>query len=231
MVERRLGYSRRGLIGIGMGAALAPVAMPMAWAAPSTALASPGDIAFSVWRKGERIGTHSVRFVQQGPVLAARSEIELTVKLAFITVFSYRQSAEDRWQNGNLISANYETEENGKETVVQARADGAKLVVDGPMGTVRPNIGTMSDVCFWNKAIVSQRRLIDSQTGEMATMDQEGALGIEQVDVAGRMVEAEHFRLAASKGRGGEVWYDKSGRLVQALIQTRGETLSYRALA
>ena len=228
MVENSARCSRRGLIAMGLGVGLMPGAVSSAWAA---AAATPPDLSFAVFRKGDRIGTHAVRFLKEGSVLSARSEINLTVKLAFITVFSYRQTAEDRWQNGNLISANYETLENGTETVVQARADGSKLVVDGPMGTVRPSIGTMSDVCFWNKAIVLQKRLIDSQTGEMATMDQEGALGMELVDVAGRMVEAEHFRLAANKGRGGEVWYDKSGRLVQAVIQTRGETLDYRALA
>jgi hypothetical protein len=227
MVENKFACSRRGLMGIGIGAALLPVAGPGAWAAAET---RPVDAAFAVWRKGERIGTHKVRFASDAGAMTVRSEIDLAVKMAFITVFRYRQVAEDRWQGGTLVSANYKTDDNGTESVVMARADGNKLVVDGPTGTVKPAIGTMSDLCFWNKAIVRQSGLIDSQTGELAKLDQEASLGVDRIDVGGKVVEADHYRLASTKGRGGEVWYDKGGRLVQAVIQTRGETLDYRVL-
>ena len=47
----------------------------------------------------------------------------------------------------------------------------------------------------------------------------------------GMMVRTEHYSLAATKGRAGDVWYDGDGRLVQAVIRTRGEIIEYRRKA
>ena len=51
------------------------------------ALAAPADATFDVFRKGSHIGTHTIRFTSSGSGLAVTSELDLAVKVAFITAY------------------------------------------------------------------------------------------------------------------------------------------------
>src|SRR4051794_41955484 len=63
----------------------------------------PPDLLFDVARKGSRIGSVRVRFRADGAGFAASTAWDLAVKLAFVTVYAYRQDADDRWRGGRLV--------------------------------------------------------------------------------------------------------------------------------
>ena len=92
-----------------------------------TRAAAPADIQLNVYRKGSPIGTHAIRFSQNGDTLKVTTQIDLRVKVAFITVYSYQQTANDDWENGVLVRTRIQTNDDGKETLVQAEARDGQL--------------------------------------------------------------------------------------------------------
>ena len=188
--------------------------------------AAPARIQLNVYRKGSLIGTHVIGFSQTSSILKVTSQIDLQVKVAFITVYSYQQTANDDWENGVLVRSRIQTNDDGKETLVQAEVRDGQLVVQGPSGSSTTQLGAMTDISFWNQAITQGPALIDSQTAELIKIQVEGGTK-ERIMVRGQAVEARRFSMTGTKGRSGSVWYDDAGSLVKAIVTTRGETLDY----
>jgi hypothetical protein len=194
------------------------------------AASPPGRLAFDVHLKGDRIGEHGLEFAPTPHGQRVTSQVDLAVKMAFVTVYRYRQTAQDEWRDGTLVGTRIATDDDGEETLVVAAAQGRRLLVSGPKGDHELALGTMTDLNFWNEAITRQGRLIDSQNGELlevrVTPDR-----TERVMVRGTLVEARRFAMSSTKGRSGTVWYDAAGNLVQATVHTRGHRLDYRLAA
>jgi hypothetical protein len=193
-------------------------------------LAAPADMLFDVSRKGDRIGTHAIRFTTSDGGLRVDSRLELTVKMAFITVYHYEQTGQDDWQDGKLARTSIRTNDDGKDTLVVAETRDGKLMVEGPAGSYATSLGSMTDLSFWNEGITQGPPLIDSQTGELIKIAvKPDATDI--ISVRGLDITARRFTMAGTKGRSGTVWYDDAGGLVKATVLTRGETLAYELAA
>ena len=218
--------TRRGFIGTGtagfVGLTMAP--------GRASAMTMPTPLAFGIWREGSRIGSHRVDFETSGTRLISRVEVDIVVKVAFVTAFRFRQRAVDHWQDGVLIRSEVDTDDDGDRTRLLVESAGDGLVVDGPAGERRVPFGLMTDACFWNPAILRLPQLIDAGTGELDDI-RTMSLGRERLVVLGREIDVDHFRVTASEGTDGDIWYDRGGRWVQASIRTRGEELDYRPLA
>jgi Family of unknown function (DUF6134) len=190
----------------------------------------PPDLAFDVYRKGDRIGAHTISFAPAGAGERVTSRVELAVKMAFVTLYRYEQTGEDEWRDGVLVRTRIRTNDDGKDSLVEAETRRGKLVVSGPAGRYEAALGTMTDLNFWNEAITRQARLIDSQSGELIQIAVRPE-STEAIPAQGRMVQARRFAMTGTKGRSGTVWYDPGGRLVKAAVVTRGETLGYELAA
>lgn len=228
-LRRTVAASRRAALGGGLA-----VAAGAAWrGALGAEMPVPPDLAFDVLRKGTRIGTNEVRFRRGADGgLEVATVMDVAVKVVFATVFSYRQEGRDLWRDGRLVSSDVETVEDGKRTAVRVRgtAAGGRVAVDGPSGAYEAEPGTMTDLCFWNEAIVRQARIVDGQTGELMPLTLKPSAK-EAVAAAGRQVPATRHGFATTRGREGMVWYDEGGRWVRAEYVTRGETLVFEARA
>lgn len=226
---RQGGFDRRRLLlaaGGGLVCALAGLRPAAAGELPKGAV----DRTFDIFRKGERIGGNRVVFRPTGSGFEVVTEIDIAVKMAFITAYRYRQEANDRWQNGVLVASDVATDDNGERTRVRIREAAGRLKGEGPEGPLDLRLGILTDLCWWNPAIVRHDQLLDAQRGtidKMALKDGEREI----IRVAGQAVEASRYTLAASRGREGHIWYDAEGRWVQAVIRTRGELIEFRLAA
>ena len=197
---------------------------------PGVATAVPRDTVFNVFRKGSLIGTHAIDFRGTEGQLKVVSRLDLAVKVAFITAYRYEQAGEDVWEDDVLVQTRIETNDDGKDFLVAAEARAGKLVVTGPNGSYDTTLGAMTDLSFWNQAITRGQPVIDSQNGELITIEVKAGTP-EQLEMNGSKVDAERFAMAATKGRSGTVWYDQGGNLIKAVVLTRGETLNYELAA
>jgi hypothetical protein len=194
------------------------------------ALAVPRNTVFNVFRKGSRIGTHAIDFSGTADRLQVVSRLDLAVKVAFITAYRYEQAGEDIWEDDVLVQTRIKTNDDGTSSLVVAEARDGKRAVTGPTGNYDTGLGAMTDLSFWNQAITRGQPVIDSQNGELIKIEVKAGTP-EQVEMRGRMIAAERFAMAATKGRSGTVWYDADGNLIKAIVLTRGETLNYELAA
>ncbi len=216
--------SRRSLLG-GSIAGLAALTLPLS----SMASPLPADLSFRVRRKGDDIGRHLITFDPSADGFLVRTHIELRVRVAFFTAFSYDQDAVDLWKDGALQSTDVHTNHNGEASVLRGRLVGDSFSLDGPQGPMSVAAGMMTDLCFWNPAILATDQIVNAVDGKV---DPIGAVsrGQEWQRVAGDPLWAQAYSIKTGS-RHGSVWYDENNRWVGATISDGEETLSYELLA
>jgi hypothetical protein len=225
----RSGWSRRNFASACLaGAGVVCLGIPNARATTST----PLDRSFAIVRDGDEIGRHDVRFATNANGLEVSTDIDIAVKVAFITAFRFEQHAREQWQDGQLVHSNVTTNDNGTKSRTMLSALGDDLSVQGGVDNrmLRVPLGTMTDIAFWNLEIVRQRALVDLQRAELTSLAARHS-GAEEIEVGGARIAAERFTINAESGRNGDIWFDAAGNWVKGMMVTRGEKLEYRLLA
>ena len=185
-------WAAAGLAALGSGPpAAAQPAGPEGRAEPADREA--GAWNFTAMLDGSPIGMH--RFVVSGPASERRvsSRAQFTVRWLGITVYRYRHEADERWQGDCLRELRAETDDDGPRPPVAQRFDG----------------GCLMSFAYWNPRLVQQAQLVDPQTGRVEAARFE-RVADEDVDVDGRPVRAQGWRLATGRQRI-TVWYAANG--------------------
>jgi len=76
------------------------------------------DLSFEVWRDGESIGTHALRFTRDGDRLFVDIEVALAVKVLFVTAYRYEQQRREVWKDGRLVAFRSKTHDDGTDYVI-----------------------------------------------------------------------------------------------------------------
>ena len=189
----------------------------------------PLDRSFAIFRDGDEIGRHDVHFATTANGLEVSTDIDIAVKVAFITAFRFEQHARDQWQDGLLVQSNVTTNDNGTRSETMLHARGDNLSVQGGVDNrvLRVPLGTMTDIAFWNLDIVRQRALVDLQRAELTGLAARYSGG-EVIELGGARIAAERYTIDAESGRNGDIWFDAAGNWVRGMMVTRGEKLEYR---
>lgn len=100
--------------------------------------AAQGDaIAFRILRKGEAVGTHTVRFAQHGAERVATSELLIAPRILGIVVYRYEHRYEERTQAGRFRSVASRLNRNGRVVEVRGEAVPGAVLLDGTEGPQR----------------------------------------------------------------------------------------------
>jgi hypothetical protein len=178
-----------------LGLALLPLAAPRAFAAPA-------DIGFRVMRQGTAIGTHTVRFREEGDLLRARNELRLRVTLAGFTVYRYSHETEEAWRGERLVALESRSDRNGTAGTCQARAEAGGLRVRGTAGeALLPS--SACALTWWRMANLAPGvPLFDARDGRPVQPELQ------------RQPEGRGQRIRVVGGEGAEVLYDAAGNWV-----------------
>lgn len=199
-------------------AALMLVALP----ARASFIPPSGEIFFKAFRDGEEIGFHKVTFTQDGARVVARTQIELSIYLAFVRVFHYTHDSTEVWENGALTSLDSRTYDDGSDEALSVSRNGNGLEIEGPayQGTGAAGLRPTS---YWFKDFVTQREVLNTQTGKImpVTIRSEGP---ETIMINGKAVETERFFVEELKLF---LWYDARGQWVRSSFDARGTAIEY----
>lgn len=196
----------------------------MLFALPARASFIPpsGEIFFKAYRDGEEIGFHKVTFTQDGERVIARTQIELSIYLAFIRVFHYTHDSTEVWEEGALASLESRTFDDGSDEALTVSRNGSGLEIAGPayQGAGDPGLRPTS---YWFKDFVTQRQVLNTQTGKImpVTIRSEGN---ETLMLNGRAVETERYFVEELKLF---LWYDARGQWVRSSFDARGTAIEY----
>ena len=225
--QERTSIRRRALLMGGFAGAISCAFPPVAHAA--TALVLPTAAAnrrFSVLYKGFRIGTHTVSYSSATGETRVNTDINLQVKVAFVTAYAFSHRSEETWRAGRLTSLNSETVEHGEPLHVEGAAtpQGFRVVSKG--GPFIAPAATLTSNSLWTPAMLQQTTVIDAQRG--------GVIGVsarkmadEPVTIAGGQVQATRYSFITPY-YAGSVWYDKANLWVRGEFERDGSTVQYQ---
>lgn len=171
------------------------------------AKAATGLLAFDVYRNDSIIGRHSLNFREDGDELAVDIAIDLKVKLAFVTLYSYTHRNTERWRDGRLVSMQSRTDDNGTSHRVSVRPDGDDLIVDGDVAGIRVP-GDAVPTTYWQPSSVRKAAWIDSQRGGLIDLNV-SRIGTEPLAYEGRSVPSNRYGVRGDLNL--DVWYSDLG--------------------
>lgn len=187
----------------------------------------PDGLRFDVYRKGSRVGRHTVEFKKDGDVLKVESHFKLKVKILFVTAYKYEFHSLGVWKNGEFQSVKAEINDNGNKQTVDGFVDASgRFFSKGYKGEFVAE-SWVYPTNHWNVGAVDSDVVLDTLNGRLSKVEilQQGIESIETRNNGA--IDAERFEYT------GElndviVWYDRDGRWVGMKFTTlKGETLTY----
>jgi hypothetical protein len=185
-----------------------------------------GARRFSILYRGDKVGTHTVRYTPATGETAVHTDIQLLVKVGFFTAFSFSHISSETWRTGRLISLRSETIEHGEKLQVDGKAtpQGFRVVSRG--GPFIAAASTLTSNSLWTPRVLEQDTVVDAQHG--------GIIGVsarrfadEQIVMAGRRMRVTRYTLITPY-LAGSIWYDDQDNWVRGEFERDGSKIEYR---
>jgi len=172
----------------------------------------PPNLRFDIVREGAVVGYHRITFRREGDKLVVHSDLDIKVKLLFITVYRYKQTREEVWRDGKLVALTSRANDDGTLYNIKGAAGPTGIVItSGKLSWILPPDSVPAS--YWNLTMVTKKGpLVDSQTGRVIDV-KPVRIGQETVKAGGQPIAATRYRIVAETPR--DVWYDASGRWVK----------------
>ena len=170
------------------------------------------SLAFSVLRKGDVIGHHSIDFTRRGEDLIVDVDIDLELKFAFITLFRYEHRNREIWRGKRLISIDTRTDNDGTEHWITGRAGKAGFEVksDGGEAVLPADVLPSS---YWHPDTRKAKVLLNTQTGALAQIDVTAEANESNLPMPWGPQAAQGFKVSGDIDL--NLWYDNRGCLLK----------------
>ena len=184
-----------------------------------------GCIAFSVFRKGKKIGSHKVSFKGEPENFTVKAECHLAVNLLFFTAYKFQYLSCSQWSEGGLNSLDVSTNINGIKSSVKARSQNNELSITGKNGESRVKL-PIFPTDHWHFGVVDKNVVINTLTGDLDKVvilpkDQKILTCGNHSFLAQRYAYTGDFKT--------DVWYDKKKRWVGMQFEgSDGSVVDYK---
>jgi hypothetical protein len=198
-------------------------------AGAATAFVLPNAAAnrrFSVRYKGIKIGGHAVSYSLATGEARVKTDINLEVKIAFLTAYAFSHRSEETWRAGRLISLNSDTVEHGETLHVEGAAtpQGFRIVSKG--GPFIASAATLTSNSLWTPVMLEQTTVVDAQRGGVIGVSSR-KLAEEPIEIPGGQVQATRYTFITPY-YAGSVWYDKANMWVHGEFERDGSKVQYQ---
>jgi hypothetical protein len=186
----------------------------------------PGDaLTFRIQRDGAEVGSHRVAFEQHGSLTVARAAIDITVVVAWITVYRFTHRATETWQGERFGGIESHTDDNGTTAWMRTVWDpeGALRVSGSGTAPYAAPPGALAST-YWNPAVLRAAPVISSQDGQLSA--QRVVAGpLEQVPCVHGSVLARRHTMFGKLDM--DIWYDLDDRWAHMRFRRDGAVITY----
>ena len=187
-----------------------------------------GKVKFDVIRKNNVIGSHEITFVKNNDVLLVETNIEIEVKVLFISAYTFAHQSTETWINGNFTKIVAHSDfEDEREYFIKGQDNNDSFLVSGMDGKLELDKNILPSN-FWNIDVLKQKEIFDTQKGVARKIEVE-ALGYEEIKVNEENIKCKKFIFNASsnpkdKGTFPEytLWYDENDELMKFQFTDEG---------
>lgn len=181
---------------------------------------------FRVFLDDKEIGTHRFDLIERGGERQLTSQARMTVKILFVTAYSYDHQDVEHWNGGCLARLTSKTDDNGKKHHVDVQRRDGETVVQTERGVQRLRDCALT-FAYWNPAMLKQTQLLNSQDGEYVDVKIIEA-GPDSIIVRGVRTPARRFEVR-SKKLSIDLWYSPQDEwLALESMTERGQKLIYK---
>ena len=176
---------------------------------------------FDIIRKNKIIGSVETNFSEQDNDLIIDTTINIKVKVLFISAYKFFQQYKEIWRNGEFIEfEGYTDFEDEREYFIEGKDNDDKFIATGMDGEiiVDKNIIPLN---YWNKEILVQDKIFDTQKGIIRQIDIK-KLGKEEIKINNTKLLTDKYLLNASKNPKDigpfpeyTIWYAENGELIK----------------
>ncbi len=203
-------------------------------AAPALPIPPRRHIVFAIHRRGSRIGTHRVDFSGDQRRLDVRISVDIKVKFGPFVLYNYSLRGLEQWQDGLLMHAAANANDDGSKRFARATRVGDRLSVQG--SAVKPYLAPPGSIpaSHWNEEEI-RHPMINAENGELMMITVQDR-GMEKVqDEAGGAIAARHYALTwrehGTKPRALDLWYQPDGIWAGlTAVATDGSLIVYRRI-
>ena len=185
-------------------------------------------VKFDVIRKNNVIGSHEITFAENNDVLLVETNIDIEVKVLFISAYTFSHQSTETWINGNFTKIAAHTDfEDEREYFIKGQDNNDSFLASGMDGKLELDKNILPSN-FWNIDVLKQKEIFDTQKGVVRTIDVED-LGYEEIKVNKKNIKCNKFIFNASsnpKDNGPfpeyTLWYDENDELMKFQFKDEG---------
>jgi hypothetical protein len=152
---------------------------------------------FQVLRNGNPIGSHVAVVEKKREETHVQVALDLAVTFGPFTLYRYKHRSNERWLGERLVAVEADTDDDGTKLWLRARAEGDRIVVDGPQGR---QVGPADIVpsSYWNPGLRNATAWIETHWGILAPVTITKGAPV-TVKLPGREVRAIPHRITSEK--------------------------------
>jgi hypothetical protein len=218
--------TRRAFLMGGLAGAVGCAIPCVARAAPKIVVPdASANRRFSVLYEGNKIGSHTIRYLAETGETLVETKIFLLVKAGVFTVFTYRHRSAETWREGRLISLRSSTLEHDTTLIVEGNATAEGFRVDSKGGPYVAPAETLTSNSLWTPSVLEQDTVVDAQHGGVIGVSAR-KVGIEDVIVAGTQIHATRYSFITPY-LAGTIWYSLENLWVGGEFERDGAKIQY----
>ena len=189
-------------------------------------------VSYDVWRKDKVIGTHEILFSKKNGSLSVETNINIEVKILFVTAYTFSHQSEEIWKDGNLIKIKGHSDfEDEREYFIEGEVKDGFLFASGMDGLLKLDKNLIPSN-FWNIDVMNQDEIFDTQKGIVRKLDVK-EVGKEIITINNIEIECTKFILNATRHPKDKdlfpeytLWYSKDQELMKfKFISTKNKKI------
>ena len=139
-------------------------------------------VSYDILRKNKVIGTHEILFSKKNGSLSVETNINIEVKILFVTAYTFSHQSEEIWKDGNLIKIKGHSDfEDEREYFIEGEVKDGFLFASGMDGKLKLDKNLIPSN-FWNIDVMYQDEIFDTQKGIVRKLDVK-EIGIETITI------------------------------------------------
>lgn len=183
------------------------------------------ETRFSIFRKGKRIGTHTLLIEKNGDTINVSIDSNITVRVLKVPVFRFRYTSNERWTNNQLkqVSSVTTTRGNSESTLLINTDENSVLT-----SATGENI-TQAIIPFatnhWHAGALEQSILFNTIKGEASEITVTNK-GTQSLEINGVKINTTQYEIRGQIQA--DVWYDERHHWIKlAFTGEDGSSITY----
>jgi hypothetical protein len=155
-------------------------------------------VTYDIWRKNRIIGEHEILFSENDGILNIETNIDIEVKIFFVSAYTFFHTSKEVWKNGKFIKIDgYSDFEDEREYFIKGEVKDDFLFASGMDGELKLDKNLIPSN-FWNIDVMYQDEIFDTQKGIVRKLDVK-EVGKELITINNEKINCTKFILNATR--------------------------------